>query len=292
MTNENSAGFRYAALAFICWGTLPLYWRLLHSVPSEEVLSHRVVWSVVFVFLILLVQRRMSELWEVLSDRRTLMLMMGSGLLIGFNWFLYIWAVNHDRVIETSLGYFMCPMVSILLGYIFLKEEVRGLMKPAVGFAMAGILIGAVGYGKFPYVAFLLAVSFGFYGLFRKKVHVKPLPGLFIEAAILMPFTLAYLGYVHAGGGGAFLSDTPKTLLLLGTGVMTSVPLLLYVAGASRIRLGTLGTLQYISPTITFFIGVFVFGEPLGTGKITIFVFIWIGVALYMMQLFRDTRKA
>ena len=195
MTKESSAGFRYAVLSFILWGTLPIYWRLLHDVPSEEVLAHRVVWSVVFVFIILLLQNRMSELKETLNNRRTVMLMISSGLLIGSNWFLYIWAVTHDRVLETSLGYFMCPMVSILLGYIFLKEEVRGLMKPAVGFALAGVIVGAVGYGKFPTAAFLLALTFGLYGLFRKKANVKPLPGLFIEAAILLPFTLAYLVY-------------------------------------------------------------------------------------------------
>lgn len=290
MTSENSAGFRNAAMAFVIWGTLPIYWKLLHSVPAEEVLAHRIIWSVLFVLIILALQRRFAELITALKDKRTILLMSASGLLIGTNWFTYIWAVNHDRVLETSLGYFMCPMISIFLGFLFLKESVRGLMKPAVAFALVGVVVSAVGYGKFPFAGFFLAVSFGFYGLFRKKVHVKPLPGLFIEAATLMPLSLVYLAYVHIHGGGAFMKGTADSLYLMGTGAVTSIPLLLYVSGASRIRLGTLGTLQYIAPTIAFFIGAFIYNEPLTAGKIVTFGLIWVGVILYMLQLYRDSR--
>jgi len=291
MTEDNKFGFQAAALAFVIWGTLPVYWKLLHSVPAEEVLAHRVVWSFLVVFLILFFQKRITELTDALKDRRTVLLMISSGFLIGANWFTYIWAVNHDRVLETSMGYFMCPMISVFLGFLFLKEKVRGFMKPAVVFALAGIAVTAVGYGKFPFAGLFLAVSFGVYGLFRKKVNVKPLPGLFIESAALLPLAIVYLGYVHIKGDGAFMHDVSDSVFLIGTGVATSVPLLLYVAGASRIRLGTLGTLQYIAPTIAFFIGAYVYDEPLGASKIFTFVFIWIGVILYMAQLYRDTKS-
>lgn len=292
MKSENTIGFQSAALAFVMWGMLPIYWKFLHDVPAEEILAHRIIWSVVFVYLILFFQKRLPELWSALRDRRTVMLMTFSGIVIGTNWFTYIWAVNHDRVLETSMGYFICPMVSIMLGYFFLQEKIRGLMKPAVLFALAGVLVITLGYGKFPFAGVYLAVSFGFYGLFRKKAGVRPLPGLFIETLTLTPVCIAYLMYVHLKGGGAFFADTSDTLYLLGTGVATSLPLLLYVAGASRIRLGTVGTLQYIAPTIAFFIGAFMYGEPLGTEKIVTFILIWTGVVLYLAQLYRDTRKA
>ena len=292
MRSENAVGFQSAVLAFVMWGALPIYWKFLKAVPAEEILAHRIIWSVVFVYLILLFQRRISELWAALCDRRTVMLMTFSGLVIGSNWFVYIWAVNHDRVLETSMGYFICPMVSVMLGLFFLQEKIRGLMKPSVLFAFAGILVISFGYGKFPFAGVYLALSFGFYGLFRKKAGVKPLPGLFLETLTLAPFSAVYLIYVHMNGGGAFLADTSDTLYLLGTGAATSLPLLLYVAGANRIRLGTVGTLQYIAPTIAFFIGAFMYNEPLDSSKLLAFVLIWAGVFLYLAQLYKDTRKA
>ncbi|ADD68767.1 RarD protein, DMT superfamily transporter [Denitrovibrio acetiphilus DSM 12809] len=291
MGSEKRTGFQSAVAAFVMWGALPMYWKLLHSVPAEEILAHRIIWSAVIVFIILVVQKRLPELFSLIKDKRTMLLMLGSGLLIGGNWFTYIWAVNHDRVLETSMGYFICPMVSILLGYIFFQEKIRGFMKPAVLFAIAGVLVMGLGYGKFPVTAFILAVSFGFYGLFRKKIDVKPLPGLFIEATVLMPPAFIYLLYLHMHGGGVFLTNTHDTIYLVGTGIATSVPLLLFVVGASRIRLGTIGTLQYIAPTMGFFIGAFLYNEPLGGAKVTTFVLIWIGVILYMWQLYLDTRK-
>ena len=263
----------------------------MKAVPAEEVLSHRIIWSVVFVYLILFFQKRTSELIEALRDKRTVLMMAGSGILIGSNWFTYIWAVNHDMVLETSLGYYICPMISVLLGYLFLKEKIRGLMIPAVIFATVAIVIMTVGYGQFPLAGVILAASFGFYGLFRKKVQVKPLPGLFLETLTLAPFALGYLIYIHANGNGAFMNLMPETFYLLGSGAATSLPLLLYVAGANRIRLGTLGTLQYIGPTIAFFIGTFMYHEPLGMSKLLSFSLIWIGVALYLGQLYRDTRS-
>jgi len=290
MRSESSIGFQASALAFVMWGLLPIYWKIFHNIPAEEVLAHRIIWSVVFVYLILFFQRRTSELWSALRDKRTVMLMACSGILIGSNWFTYIWAVNHNMVLETSLGYYICPMISILLGFFFLKEKVRGLMIPAVFFAAVAILIMTLGYGQFPFVGVILATTFGFYGLFRKKVQVKPLPGLFLETLTLVPVSLAYLIYVHMHGGGVFMADASGSFALISSGVATSLPLLLYVAGANRIRLGTLGTLQYIAPTIAFFIGALMYHEPLGSSKIVAFVLIWIGVLLYLGQLYKDSR--
>ncbi|PLX68722.1 MAG: EamA family transporter RarD [Denitrovibrio sp.] len=290
MRSENRVGFQSATLAFVFWGLLPIYWKFMKSVPAEEVLSHRIIWSAIFVYLILLFQRRTSELWDALKDKRTVINMIGSGLLIGTNWFTYIWAVNHNMVLETSLGYFICPMLSVLLGFFFLKEKIRGFMIPALVFVGTAIAIMTLGYGQFPFAGVTLAVSFGFYGLFRKKVQVKPLPGLFIETLTLVPIALGYLIYVHVKGGGAFMNLLPETYYLIGSGVATSLPLLLYVAGANRIRLGTLGTLQYIGPSIAFFIGIFMYHEPIGLSKLASFVLIWIGVVLYLMQLYRDAK--
>lgn len=289
--SENTLGFQYAAGAFVMWGLLPIYWKLFHHIPAGEVLAHRVIWSIVFVYLILVFQRRKGELYDVLRNRRTVLLMTFSGLLIGSNWFVYIWAVNHDRVLETSMGYFMSPIISILLGFLFLQEKIRGLMIPSVFFALAGVLVTAAGYGHFPFAGVYLAASFGFYGLFRKKVQVKPLPGLFLETLTVAPLAVGYLVYVHVSGGGAFFSDASDAFFLAGSGAATSLPLLLYVAGAARIRLGTVGTLQYIAPTIAFFIGAFMYSEPLDAGKLTTFGLIWAGVILYLVQLYRDSRS-
>lgn len=292
MKSEGTIGFQSAVLAFVMWGLLPIYWKIFHHVPAGEVLAHRIIWSVVFVYLILLFQGRLSELAMAVKDRRTVLMMAFSGVLIGANWFTYIWAVNHDMVLETSMGYFISPMMNVLLGLLFLKEKVRGLMVPAVCFAVSGILLLAFGYGHFPYVGVFLAVSFGFYGLFRKKAGVKPLPGLFLETLTLAPLSLAYLLYEHMHGGGVFMADMSDTFFLVGAGVVTSLPLLLYVAGASRLRFGTLGTLQYIAPTIAFFIGAFMYGEPLGKSMIITFALIWTGVFLYLGQLYRDSRRS
>lgn len=169
MRSENAIGFQSAVLAFVMWGTLPIYWKFLHDVPAEEILAHRVIWSVAFVYFILFFQRRTHELWAALRDRRTVLLMIFSGLIIGTNWFTYIWAVNHDRVLETSMGYFLCPMVSVLLGLFFLQEKIRGLMKPSVLIALAGIIVMTAGYGKFPFAGVYLAISFSFMDFSEKK---------------------------------------------------------------------------------------------------------------------------
>lgn len=292
MKSESAIGFQSAVLAFVMWGLLPIYWKIFHGIPALEVLAHRIIWSVVFVYLILLFQGRLPELYAAMRDRRTVFMMMFSSLIIVTNWFTYIWAVNHNRVLDTSLGYFICPMMNVLLGMIFLKEKIRGLMKPAVLSAVAGIMVLAVGYGRVPYAGLVLAFTFAFYGLFRKVTGVKPLPGLFLEVLTLTPPSIAYLAYRHMHGGGIFMQSISGSMFLVGAGVVTSLPLLFYVTGASRLRFGTLGTLQYIAPTIAFFIGAFMYGEPLGKSMLITFALIWIGVFLYLSQLYRDSRRA
>jgi chloramphenicol-sensitive protein RarD len=291
--SESNLGFQFATLAFVLWGLLPIYWKQFDNVPAKEILAHRIVWSTVFVYVILLVQGRTNELWQAVKDRRTVILMTFSSMLIGSNWFVYIWAVSNNMVLETSLGYYISPMISVLLGMLFLQEKIRGLMIPAVLLATTAILIMTFGYGQFPIIGVFLASTFGFYGLFRKKVQVKPMPGLFIEALVLTPFCLIYLLYLHATGAGSFIvSGLSNTMYLAGAGAATAMPLLLYVAGANRIRLGTLGTLQYIGPTIAFFIGAFMYKEPLGASKLVPFSLIWAGVALYLAQLYINSKKA
>lgn len=289
--SENTAGLRYAVMSFVLWGVLPIYWKFMGDIPSHEILAHRVVWSMVFVYLILMVQGRLAELKKVFGEPSNLMHLAGTGFLIGINWFLYIWAVNSGMILETSMGYYICPMVSILLGFFFLKEKVRGLMIPAVFFAAVGIAVMWAGYGRAPFVGIALAVSFGFYGLFHKRIHVKPLPGLFVETLTLLPIALGYIIYLQWKGAGSFHGGY-NIFMLTGSGVATSLPLLLFVAGAGRITLGTLGTLQYIAPTIAFMIGAFIYGEPLGISRVASFALIWCGVILYLLQLYRDTSRS
>lgn len=291
MKSESTIGFQAALLSLTMWGLLPIYWKFLHHVPALEILSHRVFWSMVFVYIILITQGRKAELSAAIHSRRTVAYMAVSSFLIGCNWFVYIWAVNHEKVLETSMGYFISPMFNILFGYLFLREKVRGLMIPAVCIVLAAIFYLAFVYGHIPYAGLSLAVTFSLYGLVRKKAAVKPLPGLFLETIMLTPLALGYLITLGVNGTGVFLVSMSDSLMLAGGGIATSLPLLLYVAGANRLRLGTLGTLQYISPTIAFMLGAFLYGEPLGRSMLVTFILIWFGVFLYLGQLFRDSRK-
>jgi chloramphenicol-sensitive protein RarD len=292
MTAEQNRGFKSALAAFIMWGALPAYWKMMESVPALQVLAHRIIWSVFFLLAVLFFQKRMDELKEGFADKKSMFIMFGTGTLLGSTWFTYIWAVTNGFVLETSLGYYISPMVSVVLGFLFLSEKIRGLMIPSIISVVAGIAYLIAGYGKFPFIALYLAFSFGIYGMMRKKVDVKPLVGLFFESLFLMPFAIIFLVYAHLNGEGAFGASTYINTLLLLSGAATSVPLIFFVLGARRLRLGTLGTLQYIAPTITFFIGVFLFAEPFGLERKITFSLIWLGVLLYLGQLYIDSRRS
>ncbi|NCC25278.1 MAG: EamA family transporter RarD [Deltaproteobacteria bacterium] len=275
-----------AAGAFTLWGLLPLYWKVLQVVPPFEILCHRVVWSMVFAAAILTIQKRWGETLALVRPGKIL-LIGAAGLLLGLNWFLYILAVNTGHVLEASLGYYINPLVNVALGRVFFQERLRPLQAVAVVLAMAGVANAVWAYGRPPYLALGIAVTFAFYGLTRKVSPAKPIPGLFLETAML---ALPALGFIVFSGTALAWTTPAMDLLLASTGIVTSVPLLMFVVGARRLTLTTLGLLQYIAPSLTFGLGILVFREPFGVHDLTTFVFIWLALTLYTLHGLRSAR--
>jgi chloramphenicol-sensitive protein RarD len=274
-------GITFGIAAYVVWGLLPIYWKAVEVVPALEVLAHRMAWSLVFLVGLLVVRGRWD--WLHRLDRRSLLMLLAAGSLLAVNWGTYIWAVNHDRIVEAALGYFMNPLFNVVLGVVVLHERLRRVQWLAVGVAALGVGYMTVRLGSVPWVALTLAVTFGLYGLLKKKVDgVGPLQALAVETGLLFLPAALYLGSLQVRGDAAFLSgDLPITLLLAFTGVATAVPLLLFGAAAQRIPLSMVGLLQYISPSLTFMLGVAVYGEVVGAERLVGFLFVWAGLAIY-----------
>ena len=267
--------------AFTSWGLIPIYWKLLKAIPAAEILAHRFVWTNVFLIALLTWQGRWSEVRQNVRSRSTALYCFSSGLMIAVNWLLFIWAVNTDRVIETSLGYFMTPLVNVLLGAIFLRERLTRLQLASVALATIGVLNLTFGYGRFPWVALTLCATFGSYGLLRKQSGTGSIPGLFLETTLLAPIALLYLGFLQKQGTLMFAGPSAAlSLLLVSTGVITAVPLLWFGYAARHLRLTTVGFMQYLSPSCTFFLGIFLFHEPFTRGHLITFALIWIALAI------------
>jgi chloramphenicol-sensitive protein RarD len=268
--------------AYTLWGILPIYWKALQTVPALEILCHRTVWSLVLVLLVLAARRRWSWIATSLRRPRTLVLFFASACLLGANWFIYIWAVNSGHVVDSSLGYFINPLVSVLLGVIFLHERLRRWQAAAVVIAAAGVLYLTVGVGAFPWIGLLLAGSFGTYGLLRKTAPLGSLEGLALETALLSLPALGYLLTLEGTGGAAFGHESAATsLLLAGAGAVTAFPLLLFATAARSITLATVGILQYIAPTLQFLLGVLAYHEPFSPARLAGFAIIWLALAIY-----------
>lgn len=271
--------------AFATWGLIPVYWKLLKTVSAPEILAHRLVWTTLFLIVLLTWQRRWPELREAARSRRSLLYCLASGLALSINWLFFIWAVNVGRVVETSLGYFMTPLVNVLFGAIFLRERLTRWQLVSVLLALVGVLNLTLGYGKFPWVAVILCVSFGLYGLLRKKSGTRPIPGLFLETTLLTPIALLYLLNLQRGGGLIF-GPVPWSfaLLLISTGVVTGLPLVWFGHAARHLRLTTIGFLQYLAPTGSFFLGVFLYHEPFTRAHLITFTFIWTALAIFTVE--------
>jgi chloramphenicol-sensitive protein RarD len=284
VTREKTKGVWYAAAAFALWGVLPLYWKALKSVPSPQILAHRILWSSAYVVAILAAQKKLPEIGAVFSTWRQRAFILASAITIGVNWFIYIWAVNTDHVVETSLGYFINPIVSILLGTIFLKERLSTWQYVAVGLVVAAVLLMTARLGRLPWIALALAASFGLYGLLRKTSHADSLVGLVLETLILAPACLAYVILQTAGGKGAF-GSAPLAVhaLLVCSGAVTATPLLWFAHGARRIPLSMLGFIQYLAPSLQLALGVFVFKEPFTATHLAGFSLIWCAVVVYTL---------
>lgn len=273
-------GILYATLAYVCWGLFPIYFRVLQSVPALEIIMHRTVWSLLFVAAILLLRRHWAWLPRALHQRRQTALFALSALLLAGNWLIYVWAVNHDHVVDASLGYFILPLVSVALGTVLLRERPRRGQWLAVVLAALGVLWLTWQAGHPPWIGLALAFSFGFYGLLRKTAVLGSLEGLALETALLTPLALLVLAWWGWRGTAAWLHASPAlTLWLLAAGPITAVPLLLFAAGARRIPLTTLGLLQYITPILQFLSGVWLFGEPFEPARMVGFGLIWLALA-------------
>jgi chloramphenicol-sensitive protein RarD len=275
-------GILYAVGAYTIWGLLPIYWKLLDHVPSFELLLHRVIWSFLLVTAIILVRNKWAAFQEAVSTWRVLRVYLISAALIAINWGLYVWAVNAGFIVETSLGYFINPLVSVLLGVLILGERLRPMQWVPIGLAAGGVLYLTISYGTLPWIALTLAFSFGLYGLAKKTAPLDSLYGLSLEMAVLLVPALATLVYFEVEGQAAFLhADLTTTLMLLGTGVVSTVPLLMFSMAARRIPLSMVGLLQYIAPTLAFFLGVFVYGEPFTHERLVGFSLVWAALVLY-----------
>jgi chloramphenicol-sensitive protein RarD len=284
-----SRGVWYGIVAYTIWGTFPLYWRLFGQVPTMQVLGHRIVWSFVALSAIVLGIRGSSALRGVTAPVATPYAV--AAILIGVNWFMYVWGVNAGLVVETSLGYFITPLVNVTLGVIVFRERLRALQWAAVALAAAGVAYLTVAYSALPWLALGLAFSFGGYGLVKKRAPLGPLDGLTLETAILFPVALAYLLVAASNGGGAFRhSGAAIDLLLIGGGIITIGPLLLFAAAVQRVPLSVVGILQYIAPTIQFLLGVFVLGEPFSRTQFTGFAIVWLGILLFAVDGIRSRR--
>jgi len=274
-----------AAIAYILWGLFPLYIKQIDHLPALEIVLHRSAWSLVFVLGLLVVLRRFAWLGPVLRQPRTLALFLLSALLLGGNWLLYVWSVNTGRVLDASLGYFINPLVNVLLGYAVLHERPRPLQWAAVALAALGVLWLALGVGHVPWVSLVLAASFGLYGLLRKTAALGAMEGLALETLLLAPITGGALAWMLWSGQAAFgKGDMATDLWLLAAGPFTAIPLLLFAVGARRVTLSTLGVLQYLGPSIQFVMGVFLFHEPFTAVRGVGFAFIWAGLLVYTAE--------
>jgi chloramphenicol-sensitive protein RarD len=274
------------------WGLLPLYWKALDTVDSFEIMCHRIVWSFFMLLPFMFFHGRLGLLFSFLKSKRSnaLLLMCSSSVLAG-NWYLYIWTINAGRVLDASLAYFINPLINILFGIMIFKEKSTPMIRMAIALAVAGVAYQIIVIGQLPIVPLTLAIAFGLYGLIRKILQLPSLPGLFMETLFVMPFAAAYIVWQwQLGNSPIFTGDLHLNLLLISTGLVTSFPLLCFAYGAMRIRMTTLGLVQYVNPILVFFLGVFLYHEPFSVDSLITFSCIWAALALYTWETIRQRR--
>ncbi len=280
--SDKTLGTWAAVAAYGAWGLLPLFWKTLDQIPAQNILAHRIVWSFVFLFILVTFRKSWAQVKRVFSIKKTRTFFLFTSCFLGVNWFTYIWAVNSDHVVDASLGYFINPLVVVMLGVLFLKEKLLFWQKISVFLAFIGVLYMTIDVGRIPWISLTLALSFGFYGLFRKKADAESMAGLTSEMIILSPIALGFMVIVNLNSSG-FIGKAPPLihLLLLGTGIATALPLLCFNYGVKRIELKTIGFLQYLSPTFQLFLGIFAFKEPFSLTHIISFGLIWMALIIY-----------
>ncbi|MRT94819.1 EamA family transporter RarD [Ancylomarina sp. 16SWW S1-10-2] len=289
--SSTTAGYIYTLQAFLAWGILPIYWKLLNSIPALEILSHRIFWSFIFLFIWLLFTKQ-QRIWDLLKQKKTRNSLLLSSILIGSNWGLYIYAVNSNQIIEASLGYYITPLMNIMLGIIVLKEKLDNLKLLALIIACISVIYLTLDYGKFPWISICLAVSFSLYGLIKKTAGIEAMPALSIETLILTPIAATFIGYKMILGTGALFADSSFVdFMFIMSGVATTLPLYWFAKGAQRIPLSSLGFMQYIGPSIMLIIGIVMYKETFSREQAIAFGMIWIALVLYTISMIINTRK-
>lgn len=286
MNHARRTGMMAALSTYLIWGVLPLYWNLLARAGANEILAHRIIWSFIFMVVVLMVTKRWQSfkedcrtLWQ--NKKRGAILLLAA-FTISLNWLTYIWAVNHGHVIDTSIGYYINPLMSVLFGIVFFRERISGLKKISLLLAAIGIVLMTYQLGKLPWVAVVLAVSFSVYGALKKQLHLNPFSSITLETLLMVPFAVPYIGMLMMSPANHFSLATPDlALYLMGTGVVTAVPLVLFSYGANLLPLNVLGFFQYISPTIGLLLGIFFFHETFGMAQISALGFVWVAIVLF-----------
>lgn len=295
MINEEKLGIFYTAGAYILWGVLPIYWKMIQEIPAFEILAHRIVWSFLFMGIVIMIARKqkefMRECRQIIKNKKQLVGITLASITISINWVTYILAVNTDHVVEASLGYYINPLVSILLGMIVLKEKFSKAQWLAFLLAALGVIYMTVNFGSVPWLALLLAFSFGSYGLLKKLVPLNAMFGLTIETLIVTPVALVFLFQQQTGQWSTIDFWSWTTAIVFGAGIVTAIPLLLFSAGAKRIPLSMVGFLQYFAPTIMLIIGIFLYDEPFTDVHVVSFTLIWAGLAVYTVTRMKRLKK-
>ena len=278
-------GIWYGIAAYAMWGFFPIYWKLLHDVPALQLLGHRIAWSFLLLLAFIFITRQWKDFRSVAFERKTLGIYTIAGVLLSINWLIYVWGVNAGFIVETSLGYFINPLLSVLFGVIFLREKLRPMQWLPVVIAAIGVTYLTITYGRLPWIALSLAVSFGLYGLVKKLSPLGSVFGLTLETGIVFPIAIVYLIVMQSTGSGEFLHDgITVDLLLIGAGVVTTIPLLMFASAAKEIPLNMIGVLQYFAPTIQFLIGVFIYKEPFDTTRFIGFGIVWIALIIFWIE--------
>lgn len=289
---QTRQGIFFALAAYFMWGIAPAYFKLIQQVSADEILTHRIIWSFFFMLALITLGRNWPKVRAACQNRKRLLLLAVTALLIGGNWLLFIWAVNNHHMLEASLGYFINPLVNVLLGMLFLGERFRRMQWVAVALAFTGVLVQLWQFGSLPLIGLGLAFSFAFYGLLRKKIAIDAQTGMLIETLWLLPVAAGYL-FLFADSPTSHLSANPWSLnlLLVAAGIVTTVPLLCFTAAATRLRLSTLGFFQYLGPTLMFLLAVTFYGETVGQDKLVTFGFIWAALILFTLDALYTQRK-
>jgi chloramphenicol-sensitive protein RarD len=286
-----SKGVWNGLAAYALWGFFPIYWKLLHEVSALEVIGHRISWSFLLLIVVILLTRQWKNFRTAALSPKVVGIYFLAGVLLTINWLIYVWGVNSGFIVETSLGYFINPLISVLLGVLFLRERLRSMQWVAVALAAAGVLYLTLTYGRPPWIALSLAASFGTYGLVKKLAPLGSLYGLTLETALVFPMALIYLVFMGTTGTGAFLHQGVLIdILLIGTGAVTSIPLLMFASAARQIPLTMIGILQYIAPTLQFLIGVFLYHEPFDQSRFIGFSLVWLALIIFWVENYLSTR--